>query len=146
MTVEDQQARSRTMRAVRSSKTSLENGLASALRERGCHARRNVQGILGRPDFAVKCRKTALFVDSCFWHGCPEHCRMPRSNTDYWTNKIARNRTRDLDVTQRLQDDGWTVIRVWEHELHDDFQGVIARLADSPLFAPDRDVHHGIPY
>jgi DNA mismatch endonuclease (patch repair protein) len=59
----------------------------------------------------------AVFVDGCFWHGCPEHGTQPRANEDWWRWKIARNQARDRDTTERLQDLGWTVIRIWEHEL-----------------------------
>jgi DNA mismatch endonuclease (patch repair protein) len=56
--------------------------------------------------------KTALFIDSCFWHGCHEHLRMPLSNRDYWLQKISRNRLRDLRVNSELRRSGWLVIRV----------------------------------
>jgi DNA mismatch endonuclease (patch repair protein) len=60
--------------------------------------------------------RVAVFVDGCFWHGCPEHYAAPRTNPHYWAPKIARNRARDEAVNRELGDAGWTVVRVWEHE------------------------------
>jgi DNA mismatch endonuclease (patch repair protein) len=65
-------------------------------------------------------------VDGCFWHGCPEHGTRPARNTDYWDAKIARNVARDQRVDEELAGDGWTVIRVWEH---DDPQAVAQHIA-----------------
>jgi DNA mismatch endonuclease, patch repair protein len=73
----------------------------------------------GRPDFVFPKLRLAVFVDGCFWHGCSEHFRMPSSNQDYWFSKLARNRARDLKVFQVLQEKGWRVVRLWEHDLKD---------------------------
>lgn len=73
--------------------------------------------IRGRPDFAFPKQRVAVFVDGCFWHGCPKHVRMPASNQAYWFAKIARNRARDDGVTRELRSRGWSVLRIWEHEL-----------------------------
>jgi DNA mismatch endonuclease (patch repair protein) len=74
-------------------------------------------GIFGRPDFAFKKERIAIFVDSCFWHGCKDHCRMPASNADYWNSKIDRNRKRDRLCCKVLKSEGWRVLRLWEHEI-----------------------------
>jgi DNA mismatch endonuclease (patch repair protein) len=60
--------------------------------------------------------KVAVFLDGCYWHGCPEHYRVPGTHADYWGPKIERNRSRDLDTTAALTAAGWTVLRFWEHE------------------------------
>jgi DNA mismatch endonuclease (patch repair protein) len=60
--------------------------------------------------------RLAIFVDGCFWHGCPEHGNQPKLNTGYWTEKLRRNMARDAVVNAELVDAGWTVMRVWEHE------------------------------
>lgn len=60
--------------------------------------------------------RLAVFVDGCFWHGCPEHGTMPKANHDWWQKKLAANQMRDRDTDDRLTADGWLVIRVWEHE------------------------------
>lgn len=70
-----------------------------------------------RPDFVFPKRKTAVFVDGCFWHGCPKHATQPRTNAKFWREKIAGNRARDRRVNSALRKRGWTVVRVWEHEL-----------------------------
>lgn len=60
--------------------------------------------------------RLAVFVDGCFWHGCPEHATQPRANARWWRAKIAENMDRDRDTNDRLERDGWTVLRIWEHE------------------------------
>jgi DNA mismatch endonuclease (patch repair protein) len=75
-----------------------------------------MKGVRSRADLVFTKAKIAVFVDGCFWHGCPEHFIMPKTNTDYWSTKIGRNTVRDKAVNQRLADEGWTVLRVWEHE------------------------------
>jgi len=69
-----------------------------------------------RVDVAFPRRRLAVFVDGCFWHGCPEHGTKPRQNPQYWDAKIARNRERDRRNAEGLREMGWTVVRVWEHE------------------------------
>lgn len=59
--------------------------------------------------------KVAVFIDGCYWHGCPEHYVPPRTNPGYWSGKVARNMARDLDTDQRLREAGWLVLRFWEH-------------------------------
>jgi DNA mismatch endonuclease, patch repair protein len=69
-----------------------------------------------RVDIVFGPSKVAVFVDGCFWHGCPEHATWPRSNAAYWREKIETNRLRDRDTDRLLAEAGWLVIRVWEHE------------------------------
>lgn len=66
-------------------------------------------------DIAFTRAKLAVFVDGCFWHGCPEHCRQPASNADWWAQKLAANGLRDRDTDRVLQELGWAVVRIWEH-------------------------------
>ncbi|HTH46183.1 MAG TPA: very short patch repair endonuclease [Candidatus Limnocylindria bacterium] len=70
-----------------------------------------------RPDFVFPRLRLALFVDGCFWHGCPQHGTKPRGNAAFWRKKFAANRARDLRVTRMLRRHGWRVLRIWEHEL-----------------------------
>lgn len=79
--------------------------------------RAHPKGIFGNPDFANKQKKIALFIDGCFWHGCKFHFKCPKKNPDYWLEKIATLRKRDQHVTETLVQDGWAVIRIWEHDL-----------------------------
>jgi DNA mismatch endonuclease (patch repair protein) len=69
-----------------------------------------------RPDLVFTRDKVAVFSDGCFWHSCPEHGNVPRTNPDYWEPKLARNRKRDRRNEQALRAAGWLVVRVWEHE------------------------------
>ena len=69
-----------------------------------------------RPDVSFSRAKVAVYIDGCFWHGCPTHGVQPRTNADYWAAKIARNIARDARNTLTLEDEGWVVLRVWEHE------------------------------
>ena len=75
------------------------------------------KGISGRPDFSDKRRKIAVFIDGCFWHGCPKHYKKPKSKRGYWLPKIRKNAERDKKVSAALKRSGWKVIRIWEHEL-----------------------------
>jgi len=69
-----------------------------------------------RPDLVFIRRRVAVFLDGCFWHGCPEHGNLPNRNRAYWAGKLARNHARDRRVTSELVKAGWTVVRAWEHE------------------------------
>ena len=70
-----------------------------------------------RPDFVFRKQRTVIFVDGCFWHGCPKHATKPKNNRAFWQRKLAANKTRDRVVTRTLRTQGWRVLRVWEHEL-----------------------------
>jgi len=78
--------------------------------------RRNAR-IFGRPDFVFPRLRVAVFVDGCFWHGCPTHGSVPTSNRDFWLAKLERNKQRDRLVTKELKRRGWKPFRVWQHEL-----------------------------
>ena len=78
--------------------------------------RRN-QPVFGKPDFVFPKLKLAVFVDGCFWHGCPQHETRPRNNATFWRKKFARNKKRDRQVNRALCRAGWRVLRIWEHEL-----------------------------
>lgn len=69
-----------------------------------------------RADILFRRAKVAVFVDGCFWHGCPKHASWPATNSAFWRSKIIANRERDCDTNARLRARGWSVIRVWEHE------------------------------
>lgn len=69
-----------------------------------------------RADIVFTRQKIAVFIDGCFWHGCPVHATRPKRNSDYWVPKLQRNAERDLETTTRLEALGWTVLRFWEHE------------------------------
>lgn len=70
-----------------------------------------------RPDFVFRTLRVAVFVDGCFWHGCPKHGTKPRGNAEFWKTKLEGNQKRDRLVSRRLRNAGWRVLRIWEHEL-----------------------------
>lgn len=109
------------MAANRRRDTAPELRLRSALHRRGLRFRVDLPiTVLGRrpirPDIAFTRLRVAVFLDGCFWHGCPEHGSAPKANASYWLPKIARNRERDRQADRLLRDAGWTVVRIWEHE------------------------------
>jgi DNA mismatch endonuclease (patch repair protein) len=91
--------------------------LAKLMRKNHISGWRRHLSIPGTPDFAFQKHRIAIFVDGCFWHGCPKCYRKPKSKIKFWTNKIAQNITRDRRVTRKLQSLGWEVIRIRECEL-----------------------------
>jgi DNA mismatch endonuclease, patch repair protein len=70
-------------------------------------------------------RRVAVFVDGCFWHGCPSHGVRPKSNGRFWTRKLRKNKERDKEVNEILTSEGWTVMRYWEHQIEQDMGNVI---------------------
>jgi len=113
------QKRSEVMSAIKSKGTKLEKKLKSGLDSRRIKGyKQNCDEIYGRPDFVIKKARIAIFLDSCYWHGCPKHLRMPSSHQDYWESKIERNYKRDRAVSKELRSEGWRVIRIWEHSLN----------------------------
>ena len=69
-----------------------------------------------RADLVFSRTKVAVFIDGCFWHGCPDHHTVAKANATYWADKVAGNRQRDVDTSERLKDAGWLVLRFWEHQ------------------------------
>lgn len=121
--------RSQVMAAVRSTGNRVTEGsLATMFRRHGIKGWRRHLPLPGKPDFTFRHQRVAVFVDGCFWHGCPKHLRMPVSNRSYWRGKIARNQVRDRLITRTLRLDGWLVLRLWEHELSDE-RRILKRIA-----------------
>lgn len=115
------------MSSIRGKDTKPEMRLRRALHAEGLRYR--VHGKLpGRPDIVFASARLAVFLDGCWWHGCPQHFRMPESNTDFWRAKFDRNMERDRQVTAKLRAAGWSVIRVWEHEVNGDLAAVVRRV------------------
>ena len=78
--------------------------------------RRNVP-MFGKPDFIFRDARLTIFVDGCFWHSCPYHCKMPQNNRGFWAQKLEANKRRDKLVNRTLRSMGWRTLRIWEHEL-----------------------------
>jgi DNA mismatch endonuclease (patch repair protein) len=106
------------MKSQRQRDTAAETTLRSLLHRRGLRFRVHyaLPNLRRRADIAFPRQRIAVFVDGCFWHGCPEHGTWPKQNADWWHEKIEANRRRDADTDARLGDEGWKVIRIWEHE------------------------------
>ena len=102
------------MRAQRERDTGTERALRSVLH------RRLIKGSRREADLVFSRARVAVFVDGCFWHGCPQHATWPKNNAEFWRSKIETNVSRDRDTDAKLEADGWTVIRVWEHEAPED--------------------------
>lgn len=108
------------MQAVKAKGTKLERRLFSMLagmRVKGW--RKNASDIVGKPDIVFSHEKLVIFIDGCFWHGCPIcNRKLPETNRDYWARKIDRNVELAKTHNKRLADEGWVVIRIWEHEIN----------------------------
>ncbi|WP_256479145.1 very short patch repair endonuclease [Klenkia sp. PcliD-1-E] len=90
-------------------------------------------------DIAFTRARLAVFVDGCFWHGCPLHATSPKANAAWWAEKISTNQARDADVTSQLEDMGWTVLRFWEHEAPEDVASTIV----GRIMSPDDAIRSG---
>lgn len=129
--------RSRCMSRIKSRNTGPEMILRKALWHSGLRYR--IHGNLpGRPDVVFTASKTVVFVDGCFWHGCPIHGVKPKGNSQFWEEKLDRNRARDLRVSNELTTLGWKVLRFWEHEIVQNLPSVVEviRLALNKISVP----------
>jgi len=107
------------MRKVRQRGTKKELEIRSAIHRLGMRFRIQVaplEGLRRHADIVFRGEKVAIFVDGCFWHGCPLHRTLPKSNTEWWRAKLEENIRRDNDTSARLEGAGWLVLRFWEHE------------------------------
>jgi len=116
--------------------TKPEVALRSELHRRGFRFRKDLlvrfEGGRVRPDVVFTKAKVAAFVDGCFWHCCPVHGRIPKANPAYWVPKLKANVERDRRVDAQLRADGWTVVRVWEHEPVEDAADHVERVLRAP--------------
>ena len=114
--------RSDIMRQVKGKRTVPEQKLERALKTNNLKFERNAPDLPGKPDFVFRTAKVVIFVDGCFWHGCPEHFRLPETRKDYWSGKIIKNKIRATQQTQKLVSEGWECLHIWEHEIKRDIQ------------------------
>lgn len=117
MDIWDKEKRSAVMAKIRSKDTKPEMTVRRYLYHMGYRYRKNVKGLPGTPDLVLKKYGVAIFVHGCFWHGHEADNHIPKSNTDFWKNKIERNKLRDERNKEALRQKGWTVITVWECQL-----------------------------
>jgi DNA mismatch endonuclease (patch repair protein) len=111
--------------------TEPERELRSALHKRGLRFRihrRPLSEVRREADVIFPRERVAVFVDGCFWHGCPEHASWPKANAAWWRHKIETNRRRDADTNRRLLEAGWVSVRMWTHEDAEDKASEIENL------------------
>lgn len=118
-------ARSRIMSSIRSMHTTPEIALRRSLKKKGIAYKLHYGK--EKIDIAIPPKKLAIFVDGCFWHQCPYHSHLPKSNRKYWLPKLKKNKLRAKEKDNRLKKGGWKVLHIWEHELQNN-QKVIARV------------------
>ncbi|MCO1593835.1 very short patch repair endonuclease [Micromonospora sp. RHAY321] len=119
------------MRANKARDTGPERRIRSLVHKAGLRYRVNARPLAAlrrTADLVFPTARVAVFVDGCYWHGCPEHYRPARANEQFWREKIDRNRARDRETDQLLAGAGWTVIRIWEHESPVDAAGRIEKV------------------
>jgi len=125
--VHSPEQRSYNMSRIRSRDTKPELKLRRELWSRG--VRYQVRNKLpGKPDIVFPKQRIAIFVDGCFWHGCPEHFHLPKTRTQFWKEKVEANIQRDHLVEGNLKVSGWAVFRFWEHQVNSDFSTVLKTL------------------
>ena len=123
--------RSRIMSSIRSEQTEAEIAFRKHLWRKGWKGYRiNLKNLPGKPDIAYTSKKVAIFVDGCFWHKCPQCYKEPKSNRNYWIPKIQRNIDRDQQQNIMLEELGWTVVRIWEHEIEEDIDKCAEKVAE----------------
>ncbi len=127
--------RSQIMSRIRSEGTKPEECLFEIVRQsldKKTRIKRNSSDLLGRPDIFIPSLSLVIFMDGCFFHGCPIHGRIPKTNVKYWTDKISSNLRRDKRVRRRLRNHGMAVYRFWEHELkHSMLSRTAARVSNA---------------
>lgn len=110
------------MQAIRSRDTKPERLIRRLVHANGLRYRvaaRPLPDLRRTADMVFRPAKVAVFIDGCYWHGCPEHYVSPKTNPGYWSEKVARNVARDRDTDERLSAAGWLVLRFWEHQSSD---------------------------
>lgn len=121
------------MRSNRGRDTGPELALRHELHRRGLRYyvnRRPVKNIRRTADIVFPRKRLAVFVDGCFWHGCPEHHTIAKTNAEFWAAKVRGNMRRDRDTDDLLRSEGWTVLRIWEHVSPDEAVGLVVTALD----------------
>ena len=115
------------MQNIHSKNTKVELTVRSLLHKKGFRFRIHTK-LIGKPDIVFPSKKTAVFLDSCFFHKCPHHYVRPKSNLKYWLPKIERNTIRAKEVNKTLRKQGWKVLRFWEHQIKKDLNKCINKI------------------
>ncbi len=122
------QKRSEIMSHVKSKDSKIETIFRTELWKSGFRYRKNSSKYFGKPDIVLPKYKAAIFIDSCFWHGCKKHCRIPAARKKYWVAKIERNIARDKEVSKHYKKEGWKMFRIWEHDLKNKMTKIISQI------------------
>lgn len=130
--------RSEVMSAVGSEDTAVEMRLRRALWHSGLRYTVHEQVAGTKPDIVFTGAKVAIFVDGCFWHGCPDHYTAPENNAAYWRKKLERNRERDRRNNCSLREAGWTVLCFWECEVNEELTRVFSEI-EATVNTPDAE-------
>lgn len=123
--------RRKNMQHIRSTGTTPERIMMVALKKRRIYFAANVSKIPGKPDIVFRRKKVVVFIDSDFWHGHPKRCIMPKTNVSYWKKKIESNRKRDRVVNAELKSNNWTVVRIWEYDIKNNFERSLQKILDA---------------
>jgi len=123
--------RSKIMSLIKSKETNLEKSVWGILSKNGIRYRKNSSKYFGKPDIIIAPKKLAIFIDSCFWHGCKKHCRMPEANHGYWANKINNNKKRDKLVNNYYKKTAWRIIRIWEHDINKNYKKLVSKIIET---------------
>lgn len=131
-------SRSENMSRIRGKDTSIEILLRKALWSKNIRYRKNCKDVYGKPDICFKGKKVAVFCDSEYWHGkyLQEGRYIPKTNTEFWVNKIQSNIDRDFKVNEELQSQGWTVIRFWGEEISKNIEACVEKIQEVLATAP----------
>jgi DNA mismatch endonuclease, patch repair protein len=131
--------RSDVMSRIRShGNKATELALAKLFRKNKINGWRRHQPLFGKPDFLFPKARLAVFVDGCFWHGCPRHATQPKNNRAFWRRKFSRNKARDLLVNRELRKLGWRVVRIWECSLKQRPMICLRRIRTTRLSPPSQ--------
>jgi len=120
--------RRKNMQNIRSSGTTPEKLVMRELRKRKIYFAKHAKTLPGKPDIVFRRKKVVVFIDSDFWHGRPGKFVMPKTNTEYWEQKINANRKRDRRVARELRAQDWKVLRIWESDVKADVQRCVNRI------------------
>lgn len=122
-------SRSDQMARIKGRHTTPERTLRSMLWSKGLRYRVHGRTPVGRPDIVFPSTRIAVFIDGCFWHGCPMHYVRPRTRDAFWAEKLFANVERDRRQTLQLEQEGWRVLRFWEHQVEEEIKAVLDEIA-----------------
>lgn len=116
------------MASIKGKNTKPELTIRKMLWAKGMRYRIHNRAVFGTPDISIKKKKLAIFIDGCFWHGCSKCYKEPKTNVEYWKNKISRNKKRRMTVKTNLKNDGWDVFEFWEHEINNNPKRILSKI------------------